>query len=464
MNFRVYGAGCFSYFRHGIPAMIVFLPMRWHQIIQEPIFRQYVWPKFTWSFLSRLVGYSLGFFIHWWLARLLGAAGYGGFAFAFNTLALLALIAGFGMRNLLTREVAQLVAQQQWTLIRGLQRFSLSMVTVSTLLVILFTYAVMWFTGWPADPLLYNMLQLALPGLFFFAMVPVWQGWLMGLHHTGIAQVPESIVRPVVLITGIGLWMGWQGNLVPATAVLANVIALGIAFLTSTILVYTRQKKVPKAKGKSAIPRKRWFRAAFFFLFIGGMHLINSHMDMLMVGSLMGAEPAGVYHIPVRLGALLLFPFLMLEMVFGPLIAKIQGEQRLPALQTMLRWSTGIVLLFTAATLLAVGMFSTEVLGWFGPAFIAGRTVLLIFMGIVLLQIIFGPAGQLLTMTGHETLMAKIMAFSGGLNIVLNLILIPQMGIEGAAIATLTSELVWKSLMYWKVRTLLHLKPGVLPF
>ncbi len=54
-----------------------------------------------------------------------------------------------------------------------------------------------------------------------------------------------------------------------------------------------------------------------------------------------------------------------------------------------------------------------------------------------------GSVGPILTMTGHEYETAKISAIAAGLNIILNIALIPNWGIEGAAIATATSMIFW---------------------
>ena len=50
-----------------------------------------------------------------------------------------------------------------------------------------------------------------------------------------------------------------------------------------------------------------------------------------------------------------------------------------------------------------------------------------------------GSVGYLLMMCGHEKLMRNNIAFAAFFNVVMNLILIPTLGINGAAISTATS-------------------------
>ena len=61
-----------------------------------------------------------------------------------------------------------------------------------------------------------------------------------------------------------------------------------------------------------------------------------------------------------------------------------------------------------------------------------------------------GSAGQLLNMTGHERDVTKGMAYAAVLNIVLNLSLIPWLGIYGAAIATAIS-LITQGVLLWRL-------------
>jgi len=63
-----------------------------------------------------------------------------------------------------------------------------------------------------------------------------------------------------------------------------------------------------------------------------------------------------------------------------------------------------------------------------------------------------GSVGMLLNMTRYERDTAKGLAVSAILNVVLNLLLIPLLGIIGAAIATAVSLITWKVLLWWVVR------------
>jgi O-antigen/teichoic acid export membrane protein len=63
-----------------------------------------------------------------------------------------------------------------------------------------------------------------------------------------------------------------------------------------------------------------------------------------------------------------------------------------------------------------------------------------------------GSVAQLLNMTGHERDMARGVVIAAISNIVLNAVLIPPFGMQGAAIATATTLLIWNYLLYRDVK------------
>ena len=63
--------------------------------------------------------------------------------------------------------------------------------------------------------------------------------------------------------------------------------------------------------------------------------------------------------------------------------------------------------------------------------------------------------GFLLTMTGHEQVATKVIGGSALLNVVLNLVLIPRLGLTGAAIATTIATAMRSLVLSLYVRRLL---------
>jgi O-antigen/teichoic acid export membrane protein len=67
-------------------------------------------------------------------------------------------------------------------------------------------------------------------------------------------------------------------------------------------------------------------------------------------------------------------------------------------------------------------------------------------------------------MTGNQNIYASILFFGAILNVVLNLILIPKYGINGAAIASMSSLIVWNLSMVLVVKKKFGFYTFYIPF
>jgi O-antigen/teichoic acid export membrane protein len=97
----------------------------------------------------------------------------------------------------------------------------------------------------------------------------------------------------------------------------------------------------------------------------------------------------------------------------------------------------------------AIGMLggSRWLLLLYGPTFTQGQTALIILGIGQFYNVLAGPVGWLLLMTGNERDTVTSLVASVTVNAVLNLGLTPHMGLEGAAIASASSIITWNTLM-----------------
>jgi O-antigen/teichoic acid export membrane protein len=82
--------------------------------------------------------------------------------------------------------------------------------------------------------------------------------------------------------------------------------------------------------------------------------------------------------------------------------------------------------------------------------FVEGFQAMIILAAGLLARAAVGPVERLLTMLGEQRICAAIYALAFAINLALCIILIPRLGIEGAAIST-TTALVVESVMLFVV-------------
>ena len=127
-------------------------------------------------------------------------------------------------------------------------------------------------------------------------------------------------------------------------------------------------------------------------------------------------------------------------MVVAPYAARLNAQGDQQKLQKLVRRTAQsavafalpvVVLLAVAGDRLLITLFGSEFAGAYWP-------LLILALG-QLANAGFGATGMLLNMTGFERDVTRVVAIAAGLNVVLNLALIPIFGVIGAAIATSVS-------------------------
>ena len=102
--------------------------------------------------------------------------------------------------------------------------------------------------------------------------------------------------------------------------------------------------------------------------------------------------------------------------------------------------------------------FGTEILGLiFGSEYVVGYRALLIISLGQAVNAFFGSSISILTMSGNEKFVIKGMSLSTIINVVLNLALIPHLGIDGAALGATTALLVWNIYLWIVIKKQLNI-------
>jgi O-antigen/teichoic acid export membrane protein len=128
-----------------------------------------------------------------------------------------------------------------------------------------------------------------------------------------------------------------------------------------------------------------------------------------------------------------------------------QGDMK--KLQRLVTASARVILLINLLITVGFIIWGKSFLNLaFGSAFKTGYTPLMILLVGQLINSGAGSVGLLLNMSGHERETARGMTIAAIINVVLNLLLIPRLGINGSAVATSISLIIWNVLLWWAVR------------
>lgn len=377
------------------------------------------------------------------LARWLGKNGFGVYTYAMTWPALLGIPATLGFNNLLVREVAIYNSQSAWGLMRGLLQCADVIVFIVSSLMALVAIAIILNWGQFSQPDLLPSLCIAMISVPFVSLISLRLATMNGLHRVVLGQMPEKLLAPLFFIslTISSYWFLRNQENITVWVMGLKLISLGITFVVGALLL----ARVLPQEIKQAKPEYKiltWLKDGLPFILLGGLVVINSNIDILMLGAFKGAGAVGVYAVVSRVTSLIVFGLVTLNSVLSPTFATLYAEGKLEELQNLVTHSTRIISLLALVMTLGLIALRSPILQLFGADFIYGQTALIILSVGYLVNALTGSVGLLLNMTGHARFSAATVAFAALINICLNWLLIPKWGVNGAATATAFSMIV----------------------
>jgi O-antigen/teichoic acid export membrane protein len=411
----------------------------------------------TGSFALNVAGTGLSFIASVLLARLLGAKDFGTYTYAITWVGFLSFITVFGFDNLLIRNVALYKTQSSWDLMAGILNLANRLVlwlsfSVSLLAAIV---ALILISHLKLDFVLTFCIAINLLPLMGLTRIKL--ATLRGLNYVVIGQLPETILRPLLFIILLSI-VAWFGKDIGAPmAMVIQLTAVGIAFIIGNIFL---QKSLPYQL-QSISPTYetfQWMRSGFNLFLIGGMSLMNSRIDTLMIGAIQGSEAVGIYTVAYRGAEFSIFFLLAVNTVLAPTVAKLYAESDIKKMQKLVTKSNCLTFLISLPIGLTMIFFGEIFLSLFGSDFNQGRLALSILTTSYLFYCSLGSSGLLLVMTGHESKMMIVSLISALTNMILNAIMISLWGISGAALASAISLSLWIVLLTILVKINLGIK------
>lgn len=394
------------------------------------------------------------------LARTLGPEGYGNYAYVFALISILSIPAQFGLPRLVVRETAKTEVNKQWGLMRGIWRWSDTVASVLSLTLVIVSLFVLWLM---ADR--FSQVQLA-TFLWGLAMVPLIVlgtlrgAALQGLRCVVLAELPKATLRPGFLLLLIlsFVWLGGREQLTAATAMGFHALAAGLAFLVG-IWFLRRNRPTPLVAGPTPVYQKRlWFSSVLPLALAAGMLQINRYTDIVMLGYFMSAQDVGIYRIAVQGAWLTSFGLQVIGMFISPYFARLHEQKDIERLQHLATYSARIAVIVALPSFFIVCIWGNELIQlFFGYSYITGYTPLVILACGQLIHSFFGFVGIILNMSGYQRDMARGVAITAGINIVLNAALIPVFGMAGAAAATALTLVIFNIILWRDVHRRLNI-------
>ena len=383
---------------------------------------------------------------------------FGQYAFLLSWVAIGSTLGALGLDTMLVKYLAIATDRGEWSNLKGALRWArwaplLASLALGGLLKCVWPVALARVLG-PAWPYVLPAACLLILG----SMGQVQQAALRGLQRVVGSQVPEGLIQPLVKLAGVlTVYTAFHRHLGVREVLLATLVAAGIGYASGAAgLGWARPGQIKGIRASYAL--KDWTATSLVFLVLSGLVVLNGQVGTLMMG-MKGARELGVYVIIQQVSSLIPFGMIVMALVSLPGFATLHAAGDREGLQRLLTSSTRLGFWISGALVLGLAGASPWLLPFLRVKGACAPAALAVLALGQLANVAFGPVANLLMMTGHEREVPRALALALVANAGLCLLLVPPMGVLGAALASTVSLLLWNLKLAGKVSSHLSLRP-----
>ena len=411
------------------------------------------------TFTINVIGALIALASHIALARFMGTAHYGAYLIAVACISIFQCIGVMGLDRTLVRFLAVYRTNGDWASFRGLLWRGHEIAGGTSLVLAgLLALSAVALKGWLDDRLALTLIAGS-PVIFLMVLSIIRQSSLRSMTHVVVAEIPELIVRPLLIAVFVFAAFKFSAQEVSgATAMKLNVIATVVTLGIGAVILFRR---LPSEgfRGPRDYKNQEWMVVAFPLAMVTLLNMLLVRTGILFLGAFWGTEAAAPYGAATRMVELVVYVLTAVNGIASPLLAAAYFKQKDAEFRRILLHSARWLALLTIPMVVGLVLFGKFFLGLFGDAFVSAYIPLIILAVGQLVNALTGSVSAAMSMTGHQRPLALTLATVVVLNIVLNAVLVPRFGAIGAAWATAIATGLSNIILLVLVLRLLRVNP-----
>lgn len=392
-------------------------------------------------FFSTIIGMLFAFGGRVLMARFFSQSEYGIFSLALVILNIAVVISMVGIGGGSTRQIAYYRGKDDMAKVQAVISSSPQIALIASVLLSL----VLFFTSGVISAQIFHEPGLALPlkifsiAIPFFVLIHILGSLFRGFDKVEPSAYFRDILRnglfPLLLLPVILFSLSFLAGIY---AFLASVILTGLAFTVYTL------KKAPLTPKRCSPVNPMAKELLLFSLPLLGVAMLGTVImwtDTLMLGYFKTPEVVGLYNSALPLAQLIPIALTSMGFIYIPVISQLYSQKLIGEIKRTYQVLTKWIFSISLPLFLLLFLFPETILSFFFGAGYAEAAVALRILSLGLVFHAFlGANGMTLLVMGKTRLLMWASLLAAGLNIILNIVLIPQWSITGAAIASLVSH------------------------
>jgi len=413
------------------------------------------------TFVLKMGGMSLSYLMIYFIVQKTGSKGAGYYSLINNVLMILGMIAAMGTNVSVLRFVGQYNNEENNVRLGNLY----SNLVKLALPIALILGAVIWFFSENIAVSIFRDIEyapaLALVGITlpFFTLDLIAVEFIRGLKKLKVSEFIRSVSRPtIVLICLFIVWFQDIENIYIiyfyCGAVILNSIASSATVIVNVLRIKDHQK---------ALSTKEIFKVSSPMMITAITGILMSSTSIFLLEYFSTTEDVGVYSVAVRLSLLISLVLIVVNTISAPKFSELYWGKKMDELQKVIHQSVKLIFWGALFVAIVVGVGSYPILGIFGEEFTKGQLPLIILIIGQMVNAAAGSVALFLNMSGHQNVLRNMSLISLVIQLILALVLIPSMGMLGAAISSTAGGILWNILCILYVKSKLNIKTYYFP-
>jgi len=408
----------------------------------------------------RIVGVSATYITQVLLARWMGAAELGHYVFALSGCVVLFQLSTLGLPAAALRFIPQYEASGDHGKARGFARRAQQIVFFSSTAVaaIAICAVLLWDLESGSQMSARIFAFLCIP---FFALIVMDGSIARSISLLMLAVLPNLVLRQTLLLMGVIGTYVFLGNLSAATVAMLLLFTLILLAVAQGIFLHLRLR-ARFGKVAPGYDLMLWLRVGLPLLAGFAFTQFAQECNIFVSGIFLPPEQLAIFNAAYRTSSLVNYGMAAVSLLIAPNVSRLFFSEDKAGLQRLIAHQALVRLVFAAGAVVALVVLGKFLLGLFGEDFVVGYRPLLILVAANLFAGSIGPVVQLLSIGGYEKRCAVVFACAILATVIANTILVPLLGIDGAAIAVLAVTVFWTTWLYVLVVRRLGIQPSIL--
>lgn len=374
-----------------------------------------------WTFIGKAIVAFSALLSNILLSRLLDTSDFGAYMLAFNIAFFGSIIGILGLNQSIIRFTTENLKRKQYSQTRKAVQMSLLIAFSGAIGTIAIFIALQHFVlSRFMDSMLLNSLSILI-GLWI--IVNIFQQFIgetfRGLGEVKLASWFGGVFGNLLYIGTLVVFLlaGYKGMLLSEV-----ILMVGLSLLLNCVLggwiLHLKLKKLSQRDTETSsemetISATSILRVSLPMMLSNVAIFLLISTDLWILGIFQNEEQVALYGSAVRLIATINFFGVLLNLMMSTVISEKHAFGQLKELEKIGKIATTIVTLPTILLVIIFALAGEQILGiMFGSSYSQADSILLVLSIGQVINLIVGPSGLVLTLTGHERTMLKITIFT----------------------------------------------------